>query len=522
MFDNPLLIVGIAALVLILLFLVIVLLRRRRRGTKPQAAPAPQAAAAPAASTGSASAPSLAELIGEAKVSLPTGAQKPSASAAPSARDISISAVRASASKPAMAAAPPRSGEGRPGDKIRILIVDDNKDTRDHVSRLLTFEDDLEVIGQAYNGISGLEMAKQYQPDIVLMDINMPDMDGITATREMTMQVPYSQIIIISVQFEMDYMRSAMLAGARDYQAKPFSADELVNCIRRVYDAAKPHYQAIERAQRPTEVAIIESVKPTGAVAPFFMLYSPKGGTGTSALAINLAAAFELDHPGTALIDANLQWGDLPICLGVRPAKTMADLIASGMPDAELLPQALLLHSSGVKLLSAPPKPEMAELISGNMLIQAARQVRDQSSVVVLDTASYLSDHTLALMDISALVLLVVTPDLPSVKNVRVFRDMTPGLGLRPEQLVLVINRANRYGALPAEQIAKALNLPRFFAIPEDPKLRLALLKGQSIFELDANAPSAQALVQMARTIWQWVQEPKPSPAEDAAAKVAP
>jgi pilus assembly protein CpaE len=87
----------------------------------------------------------------------------------------------------------------------------------------------MEVVGQAYNGISGLDLAHEYEPHIVLMDINMPDMDGITATREMSIQVPYCQVIIISVQFEQDYMRSAMLAGARDYQTKPFSADELVN-----------------------------------------------------------------------------------------------------------------------------------------------------------------------------------------------------------------------------------------------------------------------------------------------------
>ena len=86
---------------------------------------------------------------------------------------------------------------------------------------------------------------------------------------------------------------------------------------------------------------------------------------------------------------------------------------------------------------------------------------------------------------------------------------------------MLIINRANRYGALPADQIAKALNLPRFFAVPEDPKLRLALLKGQSIFELDPDAPSAQVLTQIAQAIWTWVQEPKtPATEEPAAAKV--
>jgi CheY-like chemotaxis protein len=118
-------------------------------------------------------------------------------------------------------------------DKIRILIVDDNPGTRDNVTRLLYFEDDMEVIGQAVNGREGIEMTVELKPHIVLMDINMPDMDGITATKEMGVDAPYSQVIIMSVQSDQHYMKQAMAAGARDFQPKPFTSDELVNCVRR-------------------------------------------------------------------------------------------------------------------------------------------------------------------------------------------------------------------------------------------------------------------------------------------------
>ena len=97
-------------------------------------------------------------------------------------------------------------------DRIRILIVDDNLGTRENVSRLLYFEKDLDVIGQAVNGRHGVEMAVELKPHIVLMDINMPDMDGITATREMAVQAPYSQVIIMSVQSDQHYMKRAMAA----------------------------------------------------------------------------------------------------------------------------------------------------------------------------------------------------------------------------------------------------------------------------------------------------------------------
>jgi DNA-binding NarL/FixJ family response regulator len=296
-------------------------------GSAPHAAPqkTTAATAAPSKSTATPASPapepapaaSLTSLIGESKAAAPSASEQKAASLR------QITALSDAAAKAEAMSRPPTRlvKPGSTGNKIRILIVDDNKETREHVSRLIAFESDMEEVGQAYNGISGLELAHEYEPHIVLMDINMPDMDGITATREMSIQVPYCQVIIISVQFEQDYMRSAMLAGARDYQTKPFSADELVNCIRRVYDAALPIYKKIDEAKRPavvraasaSEIAVVERAA-AGLRVPLFGL-QPRGGTGVSAIAINLAAALDKIQHGVALIDTDLQFGDLPVHL---------------------------------------------------------------------------------------------------------------------------------------------------------------------------------------------------------------
>ena len=122
-------------------------------------------------------------------------------------------------------------------DKIRILIVDDLPETRENVRKLLQFESDVEVIAQAGNGEQAIEMAKKHIPDVILMDINMPGIDGIGACQRITQAVPVSQIIIMSVQSESDYLRRAMLAGARDFLTKPMSGEELITAIRRVYNS---------------------------------------------------------------------------------------------------------------------------------------------------------------------------------------------------------------------------------------------------------------------------------------------
>jgi pilus assembly protein CpaE len=514
--NNPfaLLIAGLTGLALLLLM---VATARRSHRHKPEQTTAPAKAAAVSAPSASSAAPatSLTSLIGEAKVSVPSFAEQVLGSV-PQSAPPADSTRRAPPNTPPTRLVKP----GSSGNKIRILIVDDNQETREHVSRLITFEEDMEVVAQAYNGISGLELAHEYEPHIVLMDINMPDMDGITATREMSLQVPYCQVVIISVQFEQDYMRSAMLASARDYQTKPFSADELVNCIRRVYQAALPTYKKIEDAKRaaatPAEIAIIEAAIANRRV-PLFLAYSPRGGTGVSAISINLAAALDQIQHGVTLIDTDLQFGDLPVHLNMRPTRSLTDLTASHRPDVETVSNLLQAHSSGVQLLFAPPRPEAAELITGSMLVQAARRVRDRSSAVVIDSASYLTDCNLALIDVVSLVLLVITPEIASVKNARIFCDMAPHLGLTPERIVLVINRANMPGGIPPAQVEKVMGLPRVFSIPDDPKLRYSSVKGATIFQLDANAPSAQAISALARSLWDVINAPQPVADESSA-----
>ncbi|HEY4722671.1 MAG TPA: response regulator [Anaerolineae bacterium] len=501
-------------IVLILLVLIVLLLRRsRRRAAQRAAARRARAKASSAPATSDEDEQLIASLTASAHPAVPTAVPEP----APKRLAEILVPPPVAPEPPPSPKITPLSSASRTADKIHILVVDDHRDTRENVSRLIAFEPDMEVIGQAYNGRKGLEMAIELQPEIVMMDINMPDMDGITATREMTMRAPYCQVIMMSVQIEREYMRNAMLAGARDYQTKPFTGDELINCIRRVYQVARPNYQQIKEARSavatsavvPTEVAIMTGPANVPNV-PVFAVYSPRGGSGKSAIAIHLAVALQHEHPGVVLIDADLQWGDIPIHLNMPPTATIENLIPRGRPEPDLLPTALLPHSSGIKLLLAPQKPEMADLITANTMIQVIRTVKSQASAIVIDTPSYLTDHNLAVMEAADLTLLVITPDLPSVKNARLFLDLAFALDLKPDRFALVINRAATPGGLPPQQIQKLFTLPHIYTIPDDPKMPLSGLKGVAIYQLSPTAPSGIAIAQMAHQVWQSVAAPAP------------
>src|SRR5919112_2641486 len=164
-------------------------------------------------------------------------------------------------------------------DQIRVLIVDDIPETRDHLTKLLGFESDIEVVGSAASGVEAIDLALRLNPDVVLMDINMPDMDGIATTEHLSSRVPSAAVVMMSVQGEADYLRRSMLAGAREFLVKPFSSDELTSSIRQV------HQRELEKLGR---MVVAPASGGNGAAATtgdgessegtIVALFSPKGG----------------------------------------------------------------------------------------------------------------------------------------------------------------------------------------------------------------------------------------------------
>ena len=127
-------------------------------------------------------------------------------------------------------------------------------------------------------------MAAQLRPDVVLMDINMPDMDGIAATEKLSAEVPTAAVVMMSVQGEADYLRRSMLAGAREFLVKPFSSDELTASIRQVYTREREKQSAgspcSRRCRRAAAGARRRRARAAASTARVIAVFSPKGGVG--------------------------------------------------------------------------------------------------------------------------------------------------------------------------------------------------------------------------------------------------
>ena len=124
--------------------------------------------------------------------------------------------------------------EVSPKNKLRVLIADDIQETRRSTRLMLSMISDVEVVAIASNGLQAVEMAKEKHPDIVVLDVNMPEMNGLAAFKEIVKTHPDTGCIIISAEKDSEILRVAMSIGIRDYLFKPFTVDQLELAIEKV------------------------------------------------------------------------------------------------------------------------------------------------------------------------------------------------------------------------------------------------------------------------------------------------
>jgi pilus assembly protein CpaE len=278
-------------------------------------------------------------------------------------------------------------------------------------------------------------------------------------------------------------VETGLAVGAADVLVLPQPAETLVFALRKAAAAA-----ASANGDRGKVVTV----------------FSPKGGSGKTVLATNLAAATARSGVETLLIDLDLQFGDSALTLAVSPRATIADLAASaGDIDLEKLKAFVSTDSrTGLSLLPSPKRPEEADLVGAPQLAAILEAARSGFGAVVIDTGPLFDAPMLAALDHTEQLLLVCNPEVTSLKNVRIGLETIDRLGFPRERVSLVANRIGAAGAVARDDIEDALDTKIAFELPDDPEVPAAINRALPVVLADEGTSFSQAAGRLADTVF--------------------
>lgn len=346
-------------------------------------------------------------------------------------------------------------------DKIKILIADDIEETRSVIKKILNLEGDkFEVVGEASNGKEVISLIPKVEPHIVLMDINMPILNGLEATEKIANEFPSIMVIIMSVQGESEYLKKAMFYGAKEYIIKPFDYKTLVETINATYQKYKKRQTRFKKSE--------EKAREGKIVA----LFSSKGGAGKSILALNSAIVVSKEkNKKVLLMDMDLQFGDISMLVNKYNEKTILDAIDDRQIDSyENLKAYVYSYNENLDMIFAPQKPESAEYITKDSIDKIVKTLKNKYDLVIVDTGVNYNDNTLYILDNAEKILFVSTMDIVSLKNTKLGLSVMQSLGYDNHKVKLVINRFNLSYGISKKDIEEIFKGDIFAIIPDEEK----------------------------------------------------
>jgi pilus assembly protein CpaE len=235
-------------------------------------------------------------------------------------------------------------------------------------------------------------------------------------------------------------------------------------------------------------------------------LFSPKGGAGTTTIAVNLAVAIAELGKRVAFVDGDLQFGDAGVFFNLDPTNaSMADVMAEMVQDnPDALEGALLTHSSGVRVLLAPPTPDSAELVTGERMRTVVGRLSKQHEVVVIDCSSYLNDATLAVLDMADEIISPIALDIPAIRSARVFVDVSERLGYSESKVRMIVNRADTNYGIRREDVERSVGRKVDHVIVGDARAAVhALNHGVPFVQDNKRAAISRDVIALAQSLFE-------------------
>ena len=393
--------------------------------------------------------------------------------------------------------------DAKPGSNaIRVLAVDDSPTIRETLAVLIEAQPDMELVGSAASGQEAVRRAAELQPDIVLMDIHMPDLDGIQATWLVSSRAPHGAVIMVTSEERIDFLQKAMSAGAQGYVLKPFgNGAQLFQTIREVHGRS-----SARRMQVAGGAPLDSRLRPR--IGKRIVVLSPKGGVGSTTIAVSLALLLrEHAQNAVALFDADFLAGDTTLQLDLRPERTVLDLVPHiDALDARLIDQVMAHHRNGLQVLARPTNPEQAEVLTAEYVRTVLGSLAQMYDEVVIDTVLTYDDRMLAVLDLADLYVITVTPHLGTLRSARHFLHIAKTLGYPADRMQFVLNRASHLAGLSTDDIATLLGTHDILHVPTGgPEVTQSVNEGRPLVLYQPKSPVARALQTLATKVRQRV-----------------
>jgi pilus assembly protein CpaE len=330
-------------------------------------------------------------------------------------------------------------------------------------------------------------LADQSQEPLVLFGPGAEAAQALDFAARLRLGQPAAGVLLLREQLDVDTLGQALRAGVREVvEARDIVAVQAA-CAR-----------SLEVSRQ-----LAGAVSPGGAAAAearVVTVFSAKGGCGKSTMATNLAVALAEDgRRRVCLIDLDLAFGDVGVMLQLAPDRGIGDAANSRERVDSTLVRALLTpYSPGVDVLLAPVGPTEAERIGRELVTQVLAAVRPLADVVIVDTPAHFTDAVLAALDVSEVHLLVATPDVPALKNLRVAMDMLDLLRLPREYRLVVLNRCDAKVGLTTADIDRVLQTPISAQVPSSRDVPLSINRGVPIVVDRPGHPVSRAVRELA------------------------
>lgn len=353
---------------------------------------------------------------------------------------------------------------------IKILIADDIAETRSLLKQVLTLDNEhFEIVGEASDGQEAIKLCGKLKPDIVLMDINMPIVNGLEATEQITSQYPNTNVIIMSVQSDTEYLKTAMIAGAKGYILKPINHEEVSELIQTTFDRG---------AERRQHMGPVEK-RDTKIVS----FYSFKGGVGKSVMALNISVLLATKlKKKVLLMDLDLHFGDISLMTNKHMEKTILDLVDEGIDEYEIIKSYFYNYCGDLDILFAPLSPEGAEYISKDSIKQILEQVSEQYDYIIVDTGVNFEEHTLFALDQSDTIFFVSSMEMTSIKNSKLGLSVMKSLNYDEDKVKIIINQGSEKFGVSRKDIEKVFEQPAHaFLVEETKPIRMSVNRGQAL-----------------------------------------